>query len=140
MPLPKKDGWLRDVAKACDNNPRRMGSLLSSVRDVASHGDTPFVLKRLQAAGEIAGPRIFTAGQLITQTGGHAAIHAFGPTFPEVPNGNPNSMTSIASGPDQWREAVRIQFTKGADLNLPANIIRPRSPRPSMRRIRSACR
>lgn len=89
---------------------------VTSVRDVASHGDAPFVLKRLQSAGEIAGPRIFTAGQLITQTGGHAAIHAFGTGFPETANGNPNSMVRIASGPDQWREAVRIQFAKGADL------------------------
>lgn len=89
---------------------------VTSVRDVASHGDVPFVLKRLQASGEIQGPRIFTAGQLITQTGGHGALHAFGPGYPEVANGNPNSMVRIASGPDQWREAVRIQFAKGADL------------------------
>lgn len=89
---------------------------VTSVRDVAAHGDTPFVLKRLQASGEIQGPRIFTAGQLITQTGGHGALHAVTAAYPEVPNGNPNSMVRIASGPDQWREAVRIQFAKGADL------------------------
>jgi imidazolonepropionase-like amidohydrolase len=89
---------------------------VTSVRDVASHGDAPFVLKRLQAIGEIQGPRIFTAGQLITQTGGHGALHAVTASYPEVPNGNPNSMVRIASGPDQWREAVRIQFAKGADL------------------------
>jgi imidazolonepropionase-like amidohydrolase len=99
---------------------KRMGIHLQSgvttVRDVASHGDVPFLLKRLQAEGEIPGPRIFTAGQLITQTGGHGGVHAFGVGFPEVANGNPNSMVRIASGPDQWREAVRIQFAKGADL------------------------
>lgn len=89
---------------------------VTSVRDVASHGDAPFVLKRLQASGEIQGPRIFTAGQLITQPGGHGALHAVTANYPEVPNGNPNSMVRIASGPEQWREAVRIQFTKGADL------------------------
>lgn len=89
---------------------------VTSVRDVASHGDTPFLLKRLQAAGKIQGPRIFTAGQLITQTGGHGALHAVTPKYPEVPNGNHNSMVRIASGPDQWREAVRIQFAKGADV------------------------
>ena len=99
---------------------KRMATYLesgvTSVRDVASHGDAPFVLKRLQAQGEVPGPRILTAGQLITQTGGHGALHAFGPGFPEVANGNPNSMVRVASGPDQWREAVRIQFAKGADL------------------------
>jgi len=99
---------------------RRMGIHLqagvTSVRDLASHGDTPFVLKRAQAAGQVAGPRIFTAGQLITQTGGHAALHAMVPGYPEKPNDNPNSMVRIASGPQEWREAVRIQFAKGADL------------------------
>ncbi|MDT9598856.1 amidohydrolase family protein [Sphingosinicella rhizophila] len=98
----------------------RMGIYLqsgvTSVRDVGSHGDAPFVLKKLQAAGEIPGPRIFAAGQLITMTGGHGAGHAFGPGYPEVGDGNPNSMVRIASGPDEWREAVRIQFAKGADL------------------------
>jgi imidazolonepropionase-like amidohydrolase len=89
---------------------------VTSVRDVASHGDAPFVLKRLQATGEIQGPRIFTAGQLITSAGGHGALHAITAAYPEVPNGNLNSMVRIASGPDQWREAVRIQFTKGADV------------------------
>lgn len=89
---------------------------ITSVRDVASHGDAPFVLKRLQASGDVPGPRIFAAGQLITQTGGHAAVHTFGPGWPEVANGNPNGMARLASGPDQWREAVRIQFAKGADL------------------------
>jgi len=89
---------------------------VTSVRDVASHGDAPFVLKRLQATGELPGPRIFTAGQLITSAGGHGALHAITAAYPEVPNGNLNSMVRIASGPDQWREAVRIQVTKGADL------------------------
>lgn len=89
---------------------------VTTVRDVASHGDVPFVLKRLQAQGQIPGPRIFTAGQLITQTGGHGAVHAITAHYPEVPNGNPNAMVRIASGPDEWREAVRIQFAKGADL------------------------
>jgi len=89
---------------------------VTSVRDVASHGDAPFVLKNLQATGKLPGPRVFAAGQLITQTGGHGAVHAFGPGFPEVANGNPNAMVRVASGPDQWREAVRIQFAKGADL------------------------
>ena len=89
---------------------------ITTVRDVGSHGDAPFVLKRLQSAGEIQGPRIFAAGQLITGTGGHADIHAFTPGYPEVENGNPNAMVRIANGPDQWREAVRIQYQKGADL------------------------
>jgi imidazolonepropionase-like amidohydrolase len=89
---------------------------ITTVRDVGSHGDSPFVLKRLQASGAIQGPRIFAAGQLITGTGGHGDLHAWTPNYPEVENGNVNSMVRIANGADQWREAVRIQFQKGADL------------------------
>lgn len=89
---------------------------VTSVRDVASHGDAPFVLKRLQSTGDIPGPRILTAGQIITQTGGHGAVHAFQPGYPEISDKNLNSMALIADGPDEWRKAVRIQFAKGADL------------------------
>lgn len=39
LPLPVVDQWLSQVAKACDNNPRRMGQLLTSVRDVALTND-----------------------------------------------------------------------------------------------------
>lgn len=35
LPMPEQDGWLRDVAVACNNNPRRMTSLLVSVRNIA---------------------------------------------------------------------------------------------------------
>ncbi len=81
---------------------------VTSVRDVASHGDAPFVLKKLQAQGKIAGPRVFAAGQLITVYGGHAG---------SLSDGNiPQAMARTASGPDEWRQAVRIQFAQGADL------------------------
>lgn len=106
-------------AEAAMRGVRRMAihleSGVTSVRDVGSHGDAPFVLKRLQATGEIPGPRVFTVGQLITGTGGHGAIHAIQPGYPEVADKNLYSMVRIASGPDQWREAVRVQFAKGAD-------------------------
>ena len=92
---------------------RRMNIFLqsgvTSVRDVASHGDTPFALKRWQADGRIAGPRVFAAGQLITATGGHGAA---------LNKASPSPMDAVreASGPDGWREAVRVQFKQGADL------------------------
>jgi imidazolonepropionase-like amidohydrolase len=81
---------------------------ITSVRDVASHGDAPFVLKNLQSEGKIAGPRVFAAGQLITAFGGHAAGLA--------DDNSPEAMARTAAGPDEWRQAVRIQFARGADL------------------------
>jgi imidazolonepropionase-like amidohydrolase len=91
----------------------RMGiylqSGITSVRDVASNGDSPFMLKKWQATGRIVGPRVFAAGQLITAKGGHGFGDDSAP-------GNPLGSTREALGPDGWREAVRIQFNQGADL------------------------
>jgi imidazolonepropionase-like amidohydrolase len=75
---------------------------ITSVRDVSSIGDVPFRLKVWVAANRLPGPRVFPAGQLITGTGGHGA----GPSL-----GNRE-----AKGPDDWREAVREQFDRGADV------------------------
>ena len=109
-------GYGEAVASGADSamrGIRRMGIFLqsgiTSVRDVASHGDVPFVLKRWQAEGRVPGPRVFAAGQLITATGGHGAA---------LNKAAPSAMDAVreASGPDSWREAVRIQFKQGADL------------------------
>lgn len=51
IPLPANMDWLTGVALACENNPRRMGNLLMSVRDIALanncdnlHGDKGYDL------------------------------------------------------------------------------------------------
>jgi imidazolonepropionase-like amidohydrolase len=82
---------------------------ITSIRDVASIGEVPFRLKQWVAQNRIPGPRVFAAGQLITGTGGHAA-EALGPRSP-----NYGSIRE-ASGPDDWRQAVREQFKRGADV------------------------
>lgn len=38
-PMPEQRGWLAAVAKASDNNPRRMSDLISTVRDIALSTD-----------------------------------------------------------------------------------------------------
>jgi len=82
---------------------------ITSVRDVGSAGGVPFRLKDWVRQRRLVGPRIFPGGQLITGTGGHGAegldIHA--PGFGTMRE---------ASGPDDWREAVREQFKRGADF------------------------
>jgi Holliday junction DNA helicase RuvB len=35
LPMPEETEWLSAIAKACDNNPRRIGQLLAIVRDIA---------------------------------------------------------------------------------------------------------
>jgi len=83
---------------------------VTSVRDAASTGDVPFELKQWVAAGEIPGPRVFAVGQLITATGGHGTEggHTTAPT-------NPDADIYEASGAEGFRQAVRLQFKRGAD-------------------------
>jgi imidazolonepropionase-like amidohydrolase len=82
---------------------------ITAIRDVASHGEVPFRLKEWVAQNRVAGPRMFVAGQLITGTGGHGAegLTASAPLAGAIRE---------ASGPDDWREAVRQQFKRGADV------------------------
>lgn len=82
---------------------------ITTVRDVGSEGDTPFLLKQWVAEGRLVGPRVFAAGNVISGKGGHGAEV-------DLEKGRPLPASREASGPDDWREAVREQFRKGADL------------------------
>jgi len=78
---------------------------ITTVRDVGSDGEVPFRLKSWVMQNRLPLPRIYAAGQLIVGNGGHGAEStALGDTV------------RVASGPDDWREAVREQFVRGADL------------------------
>jgi len=85
---------------------------ITSVRDLGSDGMAPFELKSEVAAGRIPGPRVFAAGQLITGRGGHGAERPSQKTAPEYPD----APIREASGADDWRDAVRMNFKRGADL------------------------
>ena len=82
---------------------------ITSVRDTGSKYDIPFRLKEWVAANRIPGPRVFAAGQLITATGGHGAEGL-------SPRTQLYGTIREASGPDDWREAVRENFKNGADF------------------------
>jgi imidazolonepropionase-like amidohydrolase len=83
---------------------------ITSVRDAASDGDAPFELKQWVTAGKIVGPRVFPVGQLITGVGGHGT-EGNQSTAPS----NPDASIYEATGPDGFRQAVRLQFKRGAD-------------------------
>ena len=85
---------------------------ITSVRDVASHGMAPFILKDWITEGRIAGPRLFSSGQLITGEGGHGTEGFVFATAPTDPGG----AIRQAAGADDWIAAVREQFKRGADL------------------------
>jgi imidazolonepropionase-like amidohydrolase len=83
---------------------------ITSVRDVGSQGDVTFRLKEWVRENRLAGPRIFPAGQFITAEGGHSTENTPDEWIKWM------GATRIASGPDDWRLAVREQFHKGADV------------------------
>jgi imidazolonepropionase-like amidohydrolase len=99
------DGALRGVERLR----AYIESGITAVRDVGSEGDTPFLLKQWVAEGRLVGPRIFAAGNVIAGRGGHGAEV-------DVERARPLPAAREASGPDDWREAVREQFRKGADF------------------------
>ncbi len=82
---------------------------ITSIRDLASHGDIPFRIKEFVSENRIPGPRVFAAGQIISSTGGHGnnGMHMNDPMF--------NAERAV-DGPVAWRKAVREQFNKGADV------------------------
>ena len=82
---------------------------ITSIRDVGSLHDVPFRLKEWVSQNRVPAPRVFPAGAFITSTGGHGA-EGVDPDI-LVPKS-----TRLADGPDQWRQAVREQFNRGADL------------------------
>ena len=81
---------------------------VTSVRDVASHGDVPFRLKEWVRERRLPGPRVFPVGKLITGTGGHGAegLDRHAGLYGAVRE---------AEGADDWRAAVRENFDSGAD-------------------------
>src|SRR5215469_9063583 len=83
---------------------------ITSVRDVGSQGDVTFRLKEWVRDNRLAGPRVFPAGQFITAEGGHSTENTPDEWIKEM------GATRIATGPDDWRLAVREQFHKGPDV------------------------
>jgi imidazolonepropionase-like amidohydrolase len=74
---------------------------VTAVRCVAEHDHADFALRDAIAAGQVPGPRIFTAGQALVCTGGH---------------GHQSADTLECDGADGFRRGVRAQLKAGADL------------------------
>jgi imidazolonepropionase-like amidohydrolase len=81
----------------------------TSVRDMNGVSKAPYLLSEWSAANAIPAPRVFTAGHIITGTGGHATER------PITPNHGPEYAWEV-DGPDAWRAAVRRTFKEGASV------------------------
>ncbi len=82
---------------------------ITSVRDVNGVSNVPYLLSAWSAANKIPSPRVFTAGHMITGTGGHANER------PLTPKRGPEFAWEV-DGPDAWREAVRKVFKAGGSV------------------------
>lgn len=81
----------------------------TSVRDLGS--SVGIGLREAVASGEIPGPRVFSSGQAISQTGGHGDIH--GLPYEWVADGTP--LSALADGVEECRREARKRVRDGAD-------------------------
>ncbi|HWN45558.1 MAG TPA: amidohydrolase family protein [Thermoanaerobaculia bacterium] len=85
----------------------------TTIRDLGSGDWVDIGLRNTARDGIIAGPRMLVAAHSLGARGGHCdttgfPFEAFGP--------EPGVQQGIASGPDQFRDAVRFQVKYGADV------------------------
>jgi imidazolonepropionase-like amidohydrolase len=106
------DAAYRSVAFA----ERTLMAGFTTVRDVGAEDALNVALKRAIDAGEIPGPRMFTAGTIISTLGGHAdPTNDLSQRFSHA-LGHPGPVDGVISGPDEARQAVRARYKEGADL------------------------
>ncbi len=123
-----------------DGARRTLLSGVTTVRCVAEKSGADFALRRAIEAGQVPGPRIFTAGKALCCTGGH---------------GHDTDDTLECDGADAFARGVRSQVKAGADLiklmisaesRVRTSRSRPRSsretrwPRPSRQPTRGVAR
>ncbi len=85
----------------------------TTVRNVGDQDNESVALRNAINAGIIPGPRIFTAGQAIGSTGGHAD-----PTngYRKDLAGDPGPAIGIINSPEDAVKAVRMHYKEGDDL------------------------
>jgi imidazolonepropionase-like amidohydrolase len=88
----------------------------TTVRDVGAEDALNVSLKRAIAAGDVPGPRMFTAGTIISTLGGHADPTNDFSTRLNRALGNPGPVDGVIAGPEEARQAVRARYKEGADL------------------------
>jgi imidazolonepropionase-like amidohydrolase len=85
----------------------------TTVRDMGGNDGVNISLRNAINKGQVVGPRIFTAGDAISATGGHMDdADGLSRDLMEM-YGQP---ANVANGPEQCQQAVREQFKRGVDV------------------------
>ena len=92
---------------------RTVNAGFTSVRDLGSSYQVIFPLKRAVERGDIVGPSIFAAGDMITPTGGHADMHGYRRDITKATEGGG---LGVCDGADDCTRAVRDVIQSGADV------------------------
>ena len=119
------DNWYQDTVndmrrnvpeqtlRAAEYARRTLMAGFTSVRNVGASDFVDVGLRNAINAGVVPGPRMLTAGYALGARGGHCDAAGFPYNFFGHETG---IAEGIASGPDQFRDAVRLQLKYGADL------------------------
>jgi imidazolonepropionase-like amidohydrolase len=102
------------TAESAANAVADAGSLLdagfTTVRDVGS--DVAIGVRNAIDAGEIEGPRVYTSGLSVSQTGGHGDLHMLPREWVKDGAG----ISTLADGEQECRRVARERHRDGADL------------------------
>lgn len=96
------------AARAARDMATILNAGITSAREVGGHG---IDLRHAVDDGSIVGPNIYSAGQILSTTGGHADVHAFPIDF--VTN-SPHAVGTICDGIPECLKAVRHNLRRGA--------------------------
>lgn len=99
-------------ARAADDAARALNAGFTSVREVGGFG---VYLARVINEGQARGPHIYAAGDLISQTGGHADLHSYSIGC-VADYAARDGWLHTCDGEAECLRAVRLQLRKGARL------------------------
>jgi imidazolonepropionase-like amidohydrolase len=91
---------------------RTLEAGFTSIRDVGSEGGADVALKKAIAEGIVPGPRIWSARNTLSITGGHGDMGGLRPDL----GPDPTWRDGIVDAPEEAAKAVRYQHKYGADL------------------------
>lgn len=103
---------LDDAVRSTVYAKRTLEAGFTTIRNVGADGGADIALRKAINAGLVPGPRIWTARQILSITGGHGDSNGLRPDL-WVP---PSWVDGIVDSPDDARKAVRYQHKYGADL------------------------
>lgn len=87
--------------------------LMTGITSVREPGGLGIDLRHAVDDGSVVGPSIYSAGQILSTTGGHADVHAYPLDFVTH---HPNAMGLICDGVAECLKAVRTNLRRGATL------------------------